>query len=105
MSTERFERAAALLEKAHSPFKRFSRLGAKSPAGRKGPDQRGDWSCSKKGKYVQRCIGVGPDTEGRVKIIRIKPKWKASYNADYKAGVASGAYKPGARSGGKYKKK
>lgn len=90
--------------KQHNPFRHHKKLGNKTPGGRHGADEVGDWQCHKTAKYAQKCIGVGPDTEGRVKNIKISKGWKKNYNHDMKTGVASGKYTPAARSGGSGKK-
>jgi hypothetical protein len=90
--------------KEHNPFRRYKKLGNKSPGGRKGADEKGDWECSKTSKYAQKCVGVGPDTEGRIKHIKIDSGYKKKYNHDYKTGQADGKYTPAVRSGGKKKK-
>lgn len=76
----------------HWPFAHKSSLGP-SKAKKFGPPpgsgrtvkKKDDWVCKKKGKYVQLCKGP----EGRKKIVRIDPSYKASYNKAYRAAQAS----------------
>jgi len=71
------------LDREHHPFKRSRRIGV-GPRGRVSV-LREDWECDRLAKYKQRCVYVGPITRarGRVKIIKVKPDWKADYNREY----------------------
>jgi hypothetical protein len=104
VTIDELEAMAEADDKQHNPFRRWKKLGDKSPSGRKGPDEKGDWECNKTSKYAQKCVGVGPDTEGQVKHINIDSGYKKKYNHDYKTGQSSGKYSPASRSGGKKKK-
>lgn len=86
------ESLVELLEKTFSPFKRCKKIG-KGPRGGTNAQVR-QWDCSKKGKYVQLCKGLGP-MKGRTKIVRIDPESKAEYNAEYKPWEAAG--RPGSK--------
>lgn len=86
------ESLAALLEKTFSPFKRCKKIG-KGPRGDTNAQVR-QWDCSKKGKYVQLCKGLGP-MKGRTKIVRINPEYKSGYNSEYKPWEAAG--RPGSK--------
>ena len=62
----------------HNPFKYKAKLG---PGPRQGRNKKtGKWTCTRSGKYTQRC----KHSSGYTKTVRIDPGYKTAYNQEYR---------------------